>query len=48
MNKIKEEEVRDGVTLTIEDFIEDLEQVEAFGLCDDFEKEGKEFSGAIK
>jgi hypothetical protein len=47
--RIKQEEEKYHIILSMEDFIEDLEPVEAFGFCDDFEKSSRDFTdGVIK
>jgi len=45
---IKRIEKLENITLTIEDFIGEMEPIEAFGLCDDYSTQDGEFKGAIK
>jgi hypothetical protein len=41
------EKMYKGQVLSIEDFFDEFEPVEAFGLCDDFEKAGRDFTGGV-
>jgi hypothetical protein len=46
-DRIELDGIEEGVVLTIEDFVVDFEPVEAFGLCDDFEKAGRDCSAGV-